>query len=173
MRCCLGLVLLLVHWVYGDWCVLLLLLFSFRDYLYVVISFSYFHASFNIINNVAGRRGSEMLPKSHQDGNHSCHRTVFVSGKLECVMRLMVVGMVKMNPLELAEWVCLQESCISGSSIYWATSQKIFFSYHCHCSFDVLLQSGKIDHRSGTCPVRSSPVASLRDLRHNHHTIAV
>ena len=40
-------------------------------------------------------------------------------------------------------------------------------------SFDVLLQSGKIDHRSGTCPVRSSPVASLRDLRHNHHTIAV
>ena len=85
---------------------LLLLLFSFRDYLYVVISFSYFHASFNIINNVAGRRGNKMLPKSHQDGNHSCHRTVFVSGKLECVMRLMVVGMVKMKPLELAERVC-------------------------------------------------------------------
>ena len=85
---------------------LLLLLFSSHDYLYGVISFSYFHASFNIINNVAGRRGIEMLPKSHQDGNHSCQRAVFVSGKLECVMRLMVVGMVKMKALELAEWVC-------------------------------------------------------------------
>ena len=85
---------------------LFLLLFSFRDYLYGVISFSFLHASFNIINIVAGRCGNEILPKSYQDGNHSCQRAVFVSGKLECVMRLMVVGMVKMKALELAEWVC-------------------------------------------------------------------